>query len=291
MAWWERKLQKGQECSHTDMTPNDWLQLELLRNVYDSELQRKLLQEREPKLARNLAIRQGMRFNPDSTLKIRAVNAQSLDNSGLVTFTLRYQGRSTKVNALVSDAIKDEILLSWRVLKNLGVIDNTFPNVKHPPVRAEKTMSTGSFAHIETDAEAKTEVSNLMGEYKQVFQIDGRLRTMKGEPMQIHMKKNAHVTVMNVCTPKKTPLAYLDAAKKKIDEDIKLGIIEKVDGISERCSPMSFVQKPGGGIRSVVDLVHLNKFVDRPTHPFRASKENIVRIPKISKCFAVFDSK
>ena len=71
---------------------------------------------------------------------------------------------------------------------------------------------------------------------------------MKGEPMQIHMKKNAHVTVMNVCTPKKTPLAYLDAAKKKIDEDIKLGIIEKVDGISERCSPMSFVQKPGGGI-------------------------------------------
>ena len=50
MAWWERKLQKGQECSHTDMTPNDWLQLELLRNIYDSELQHKLLQEREPKL-------------------------------------------------------------------------------------------------------------------------------------------------------------------------------------------------------------------------------------------------
>ena len=38
MPWWERKLQKGQECSHTDMTHNDWLQLELLRNVYDSEL-------------------------------------------------------------------------------------------------------------------------------------------------------------------------------------------------------------------------------------------------------------
>ena len=66
--------------------------------------------------------------------------------------------------------------------------------------------------------------------------------------MQIHMKKNAQVTVMNVCTPRKTPLAYLDAAKKKIDEDVKLGIIEKVDGISEWCSPMSFVQKPGGGV-------------------------------------------
>ena len=126
-------------------------------------------------IARNLAIPQGMGFNPDSTLKIRAVNAQRLDNSGSVTFTLRYQGRSIEVNALVSDAIKDEILLSWGVLKNLGVIDSTFPNVKHPPVRAAKTMSTGSFAHIETDADAKAEVSNLMGEYKQVFQIDSRL--------------------------------------------------------------------------------------------------------------------
>ena len=50
-----------------------------------------------------------------------------------------------------------------------------------------------------------------------------------------------------------------------IDEDVKLEIIEKVDGISEWCSQMSFVQKPGEGIRSVVDLVQLNKFVDRPT--------------------------
>ena len=111
----------------------------------------------------------------------------------------------------------------------MGVIDNTFSNVKHPPVRAAKAMSTGSVAHITSDAEATIEVSNLMGEYKQ--QIDGRLRTMKGEPMQIHMKKNAHVTVMNVCTPRNTPLAYLDAAKRKIDEEIKLGINEKVDGI------------------------------------------------------------
>ena len=223
--------------------------------------------------------------------RFHAVNAQRLDNSGSVTFTLRYQGRSTEVSTLVSDSVKDEILLSWRVLKNLEVINNTFPNIKGTPVRAARTMITNSFAHIETDREAKIEVTNLRGEYKQVFQIDGHLRTMKGEPMQIHVKGNTNVTVMNVCTSRKTPLAYLDAAKKKIDEDVKLGIIEKVDGVPEWCSPMSFVQKPGGGIRSVVDLVQLNKFVDRPTHPFPASKKIIARIPKRSQCFAVFDCK
>ena len=50
MTWWERKLRKGQECSLSTMTPKDWLQQELLRGVNDPGLQRKLLQERDPKL-------------------------------------------------------------------------------------------------------------------------------------------------------------------------------------------------------------------------------------------------
>ena len=58
----------------------------------------------------------------------------------MVTFTLRYQGRSTEVNALVSDAVKDEILLSWGVLKNLGVIDDTFPK---PPDTIQNDEGTG----------------------------------------------------------------------------------------------------------------------------------------------------
>ena len=53
---------------------------------------------------------------------------------------------------------------------------------------------------------------------------------------------------------------------------------------------MSFVPKPNGQVRSVVDLVQLNKFVDRPTHPFPAPKDIIASIPKGSKCFAVFDA-
>ena len=71
--------------------------------------------------------------------RFHAVNAQRLDNSGSVMFTLRYQGRSTEVSALVSEAVKDEILLSWRVLTNLGVIDSTFPNIKHTPPRVQWT--------------------------------------------------------------------------------------------------------------------------------------------------------
>lgn len=52
---------------------------------------------------------------------------------------------------------------------------------------------------------------------------------------------------------------------------------------------MSFVPKPNDKVRSVVDLVQLNKYVDRPTHLFPASKDIVSRIPTGLKCFAVFD--
>ena len=53
---------------------------------------------------------------------------------------------------------------------------------------------------------------------------------------------------------------------------------------------MSFVPKPNGKVRSVVDLVQLNKFVERPTHPFPAPKDIVARVPKGAKCFAVFNA-
>ena len=46
----EHKMRKGQECTLKTMTPDDWLQLELLRGVNDTILQKRLLQERSPTL-------------------------------------------------------------------------------------------------------------------------------------------------------------------------------------------------------------------------------------------------
>ena len=62
------------------------------------------------------------------------------------------------------------------------------------------------------------------------------------------------VIPLNVCTPRKTPIAYLEAAKAKIDSDVQLGIIKKVEGVSRWCSPMSFVPRLNGKVRSVIIL-------------------------------------
>ena len=50
VTWWEQKLQRGQECSLDTMKSKDWLQQELFRGVSDPTLQKRLLQERDPKL-------------------------------------------------------------------------------------------------------------------------------------------------------------------------------------------------------------------------------------------------
>ena len=53
---------------------------------------------------------------------------------------------------------------------------------------------------------------------------------------------------------------------------------------------MGFVPKPNGKVCSVVDLDHLNKFVERPTHPFPTPRDIIAQIPNTAKHFAVFDA-
>jgi hypothetical protein len=134
------------------------------------------------------------------------------------------------------------------------------------------------------------EVVHMIKEFDPLFNEEGPLRTMKGDPMKIHIKPDVKIIPLNVCTRRKTPIAYREAVKAKIDSDLEMGIIERVDGVSRWFSPMSFVPKPSGKVRSVVDLVQLNKFVDRPTHPFPAPKDIIASIPKGSMCFAVFDA-
>ena len=54
---------------------------------------------------------------------------------------------------------------------------------------------------------------------------------------------------------------------------------------------MSFVAKPDGGMRLVADLVHLNKFVKRPIHPFMSAKDIINQIESDAKYFATLDAK
>ena len=96
--------------------------------------------------------------------------------------------------------------------------------------------------------------------------------------MKIKLLENVSIRPIPVNTPRKTAYPHQKAAKAELDRLVCLGVLQKVEGGSEWISPMSFVAKPDGGMRLVADLVHLNKFVKRPIHPFMSAKDIINQI-------------
>ena len=61
------------------------------------------------------------------------------------------------------------------------------------------------------------------------------------------MKKHpCSILRKNVNTPRRTPYAFQNAAKSKLDYLVELGVLEVVKNESDWCSEMSFLPKPDG---------------------------------------------
>ena len=194
--------------------------------------------------------------------------------------------------ALVTSALSNEILLSWRTLQRLGVISEEFPRFDPGQVHVKTAGTIDSAAsneaemlmpesedkkHEQDELPAGTDMVNhlneavaaLKEEYQSVFEAGEKLDEMAGGSMKIKLKDNITIKPLHLNTPRKTPYAYQGSAKAKLDHMVELGVLEKVEEVSEWCNPMSFVPKPDGDVRPVIDLVHLNKYVERPVIRFR----------------------
>jgi hypothetical protein len=143
-----------------------------------------------------------------------------------VTFDIDFQGKSIEVVALVLSSIVDGVLLSWQDLQRLGVIDPDFPNIG-----ARAAGVSVGYSTVHTEQEARGVVAKMVEEFGLVFDEEGPLQTMKGDPMRIHMKEDVKIVPLNITCPRKRPHAYMDAAKAKIDSDLAMGIIERVEGL------------------------------------------------------------
>ena len=168
------------------------------------------------------------------------------------------------------------------------------PHESHSNPTVNRISHAGSCGHTmaphEPHSNPKVRIEKAMEDFPEVFEEPegGKLKPMKGGKMKIHMKPGPK-KVTHIFTARKCPYAFKGQAKAELDESEALGIIEKVEGTTEWCSPAQFVRKPNGKCRSVVDLSGLNNYVQRPVHPFPAAKDIIATIPNGSNRFAVFD--
>ena len=79
-----------------------------------------------------------------------------------------------------SPSIEGEVLLSWQVLQKLGVINSSFPNIE---IRAAVASTTLHPTDTCNEQDALSKLTNMIREFEGVFNEDGPLQTMKGDPM------------------------------------------------------------------------------------------------------------
>ena len=157
--------------------------------------------------------------------------------SGSVTLECEYEGAKVKIDALVSSALKDYILLSWHDLVSLGILPQNFP------ARICQTIKQDDDMIIQT----------LVMEFSDVFDTKS-IRPMAGKPMHIHLEPDSHIRPKRTLTARQVPIHFREEADRVIHTLLDSGIIAPVSEPTDWISPAFFVPKEGG--KSGLRLCH-----------------------------------
>ena len=106
--------------------------------------------------------------------------------------------------------------------------------------------------------------------------------------MIISLKENAKP--LKVLAARQVPRRYEEPVGDTIQDLINKGVLARVSDVTEWCSPGFFVPKSDGRVRLVTDFTHLNKYVNRPVHPFPSTRDILQAIPHDAVYFLKMDA-
>ena len=103
---------------------------------------------------------------------------------------------------------------------------------------------------------------------------------MTGPAMSLHV--NPEAAPRSVHTPLPVPIDWQEAVKKQLDDDVNLGVLEKVPfgEPSLWCHRMILTRKSNGTPRRTVDLSPLNPHCLRETHHVKSPSSSKVSPPR-----------
>jgi len=213
---------------------------------------------------------------------------------GNVLLDMDIEGTCLVVDALVAQRLHSDLLISWQDLQRFGIISPSFPRQVHPAEpRPHSTRSLLRPAHARSARAPATPslpsslersgvppaalpetIESIAEEFADVFD-ETQVSPMKGAPMKIQMRRgDPGYRPLRITAPRRVPLHFQQEADKDLKWFLDSGVIVPVpeDEQTEWCSPGFFVPKPNGKVRLVVDYREINKFIDRPVHPFSVPK-------------------
>ena len=107
-------------------------------------------------------------------------------------------------------------------------------------------------------------------------------------PMTIHLKDNAQP--LKMFSERRVPKRFEEPAEAAIKDLVDKGVITEVKEVTPWCSPGFFVPKQDGRVRLVTDFTYLNKYVERPVHPFPSTRDILQAIPHDAVYFLKMDA-
>ena len=234
--------------------------------------------------------------------RVAAANSQPIEILGAVFLAVESNSLKTNLMAFVTPDIHG-MYLSRQVLTELYVIPRSFPRAGDAKAEPEDKEPTPTVAAVSDRAPCgcllrrepparpsklpfPCAVSNIPKMRQWLLDTFAAstfnkcphqsLPFIKAEPITLHVDKEAKPVAHH--TPCILPIHWRDKVKAGLDDDERLGVLEKVpDGVPTTwLHRMVVVPKPSGEPRRTVDLSPLNKFCKRETHvtvpPFRQAR-------------------
>ena len=242
----------------------------------------------------------------------RVANDNVERSFGTLQMSLQLGNNVIRTEAVICSTLPEEIVLSWQNLIGLGVLTPAFPTAIYDPATGRSICNTCDEreADLIDDAgeaygsadfcrsfsaethEEDVELTRLVTEFRDVFDEEN-LKPMNCEAATIHIDRSAkNYKPLRIYQARRVPIHYQKEARKALQWYLDSGILKPVSPSksTEWCSPGFFVPKPNGKVRLVIDYRVINKFIDRPAHPFMSPLDIVHRVKPDSKWFIKADA-
>ena len=122
----------------------------------------------------------------------------------------------------------------------------------------------------------------LKAKFRKVFEGLGKLKDYQ---LKLHIDKNVQPVAQQV---QQIPFSRRAKVNEKVEELLKLDVIEKVEGPTCWVNPLVVVEKPNGDIRICLDMRQANQAIVKEKHPVPTVEETLQEV-SYAKVFSKLD--
>ena len=241
-------------------------------------------------ISANLIHKWGWQVKDVPCTPMYSVTGERMNLIGKISIAMRIRAsvEPRDVTFNVCTDSKDEIIVGFTDLKRIRVLPKNWPHDE----KELKEFADGEKGKIrQITSENDFLKAKLINEFSDVINNEISETPCTTKKTQITFRDDVEIKPRRTAIARRTPVHFEAPAKKLIDNLVKNGIIEKVEGVTQWVSPGFFVPKSNNtDVRLVTDYSYLNQFIKRPIHPFPSAKEIAERIKPSSKYFACLDA-